>query len=385
MICLKCKKEMPDGALFCPWCGVAQEVKAKKRKKRKNANGFGSVYFNGVSWVAERTLGYKTFIIDGKPKKKRLSEKKKGFKTSRDANLYLVPLITKGKKKIIDTMALLHTIYTASQKYKKLGSKKGAYKKAWERMKPIHNIPVDIVTIQDLRDLVEGLNYYPAKDIKDLTSNLYKIAVAEGQVQTNLAPFIELPELDAEETVPWNEQEIEILWRLYAKGNRIAMACLIMIYSGMMPGELFICEEHMINYEEHTITGCGLKTKKRKETPIVFPDFVSPVLRDLASTSPSRIGRILGMAEDNFYAEFKALKEGNGIRDAIRPYSGRHSTQTALAVKNVAPGVIVEIMRQKNYKTSLDHYNNIQTKDLVAALNQLRQPELESSEGVTGE
>lgn len=51
-----------------------------------------------------------------------------------------------------------------------------------------------------------------------------------------------------------------------------------MIYSGMMPGELMQAEKKMTHWDTQEIIGCGLKTKKRKETPIVIADIVVPVL-----------------------------------------------------------------------------------------------------------
>ena len=33
MFCVKCKKELPDGAVFCPWCGRRQiPVRARRRR-----------------------------------------------------------------------------------------------------------------------------------------------------------------------------------------------------------------------------------------------------------------------------------------------------------------------------------------------------------------
>lgn len=40
--CVKCKKEIPDGSLFCCWCGRRQQDTQKKSLKR--ANGTGTVY-----------------------------------------------------------------------------------------------------------------------------------------------------------------------------------------------------------------------------------------------------------------------------------------------------------------------------------------------------
>ena len=63
MQCLKCKKEIPPDALFCPWCGRRQQPEARKALKRPN--GTGSVYkLSGRRtrpWIATRNkvvVGY---------------------------------------------------------------------------------------------------------------------------------------------------------------------------------------------------------------------------------------------------------------------------------------------------------------------------------------
>ena len=61
--CIKCKKEIPDGATFCPWCGKRQSPEPRKALKR--ANGTGTVYkLQGRRtrpWVAAKSgiiIGY---------------------------------------------------------------------------------------------------------------------------------------------------------------------------------------------------------------------------------------------------------------------------------------------------------------------------------------
>ena len=43
MECIKCKKEIPDGAPYCCWCGKKQEA----RRNRARGNGQGSAYQRG--------------------------------------------------------------------------------------------------------------------------------------------------------------------------------------------------------------------------------------------------------------------------------------------------------------------------------------------------
>ncbi len=195
---------------------MRREAGQKRQKKRTHGNGLGSVYSIGTSWMAERTIGWQAVEKeDGSFKKIRISERKAGFPTKREAQQYLNELFQKQQPsgKAVNTIAELYEMYRASFGFERLSKdKQGAYKKAYERIASLKDHKIDLVGIQALRDIISGLNYYPAKYIKDLMSHLYKIAVAEGQVQTNLSQFIELPELYAEETTPWNEDETKALW-----------------------------------------------------------------------------------------------------------------------------------------------------------------------------
>lgn len=381
--CIKCAKAIPDGAPFCPWCGARQV--ARQTKKRTHGNGMGTVYHTGSSWRAEWTISNELVVADGVGKVVRHRKRKDGFTTKRAASEYLAQALRELKtpvshKKQQKTIAELYDEYAAAgfpsvKKKGKIGAtKQTAYKIAYaKRISPaIGHLPIDQVIISDLDTMVDPLTYYQAKDCKDLLSVLFNRAIAEGYITVNLTDFVTLPEQVSEEVTPWSTEEIEKLWTAWDKGNRIAASNLLMIYTGMMPGELFNLKESMIHWDINQIIGAGMKTSERKEKPIVFPDFIAPVLHDLCDTSTSLQGFVLGMSRDNYYAAFTKMKTDLGIRPEVRPYSGRHSTHVSLAVRNVAPALIVKIMRQRNYKTSIRHYNQIDQEQLVTALNTLK-------------
>lgn len=191
--------------------------------------------------------------------------------------------------------------------------------------------------------------YYPAKDIKTLLSHLYTRAAAQEDVRSNLAEFIVLPELEEEEQKPFDEDDLRKFWKDYGDGNKMTGYILLMIYSGMMPGELHRCTKDMINWEEQQIVGCGLKTKKRKETPIMVADFIIPVLQDLCVYSYT--DRLFVNFFENFYSDFHEALERCEIEDRT-PYACRHTTATALSLGNIAPAVIQEIMRHTKFSTT---------------------------------
>jgi integrase len=382
--CIKCKKDVPQGAPFCPWCGTKQSE--RKQKKRTHGNGQGTVYHAGTSWRAEWTISNEIIIQDdGKVKIKRNRKTKSGFASKKAAQEFLntallqLSMPTEYKKKVKTVSDLFDDYKEAgmpsARKKGKIGkTKQSAYQIAYtKRIKPVlGSIPIDQVQINDLIKLAENLSYYQAKDCKDLLSVLYNRAIAEGYTQTNLTDFMTLPENQSDEVTPWTTQEIEKLWYAWGNGDRIAASNLVMVYTGMMPGELLSLKKSMISWEENQIIGAGMKTNERKQKPITFPDFIKPVLQDLCETSTSKMGYVLGMNKDNYYIAFREMKSQLGIREEVRPYSGRHSTHVSLAVKGVAPALIVKIMRQRNYKTSLSHYNQIEHDELLSALNTLK-------------
>ena len=242
---------------------------------------------------------------------------------------------------------------------------------AWKKLSSLADVEIDKINIEMLQNCIDkkANTYYPAKDMKTILSHLFKRAVAEGNARTNLAEFIRLPSLEEKEMQPFFEDELKKLWDAYGSGDRFIGFILLMVYSGMMPGELLTMKADMIDWEKNEINGCGLKTKKRKQTPIVFPNMIGPVLSDLAENSKSKIGYLVGMNRDNFYKEYHAALQRAGVRN-LPPYSCRHTTATALALGNIAPSVIQEVMRHTKFSTT-QRYIHPDTKSAHDAVNAL--------------
>lgn len=337
--------EIPDNSNFCLVCGAKQEI---KQRSKQRGNGQGSAIKRGASWYAVWT---ESSYIDDNGKLHQKRKWKGGFKSKTAALAFAAKPTTEEKKS--PTLRYYWNNYEKTGFQKLSNSKRCAYKIAWKRLEKIAEKQMQDLTIEDLQNCIDTNveTYYPAKDMRDLISALYKRAVAEGNARINLAPFITLPSLNEKEIEAFNEEELQKMWTAYGNGDRIMGCVLLMTYSGMMPGELFKAKDYMVDWDKCEIVGCAIKTKKRKETPIVFPDILAPVILDLIQTSQSKEGYILGLNRDNFYTLYHQSIKKAGIRD-LNPYSCRHTTATALALGNIAPSVIQEVMRHTKFATT---------------------------------
>ena len=369
MICTKCKQETVQGAIFCPWCGKKLTA-TKKARVKSRGNGTGTAFKRGSTWTAQVVYD-RVWVADDKPLK-RLTRSKGGFK-SRDEALRYCPILKNGPQKADLAPPLSHYWETYKEgAYKALSaSKQQAYRTAWKKLDPIKDTRIDQLTVADLQKLVSEKcsSYYTTRDVRTLLISLFRIAAAEGYARQEIPTFIQLPSLEETEQTPFSETEQKALWKLYESGDLRAAVPLLMIYTGMMPGEAMRLRVDQIDIEGHRIHGAGMKTKIRKQSDIVLAESIIPLVQDLIDhAQPS--GYIWKRNEDLWYAEYHAVLKDAGCRD-LPPYSCRHTTATALAVtKNIAPQTVKKVMRWSTAKM-LDRYAHPDEKDALAAVNAL--------------
>ena len=102
---------------------------------------------------------------------------------------------------------------------------------------------------------------------------------------------------------------------------------------------------------------------------MVFPDFLAPVLKELCEESNSRVGNVCCINKDNFYARYYECLALAGVR-RLTPYACRHTTATALAMKNIDPFTIKEVMRHSKITTT-QKYVHPNMQGMIDAVNQI--------------
>ena len=335
----------------------------------------GCAYRRGKTWTSCVTLDW-VFPEDPGSPKKPIRRTRGGFPDKKSAIAFCPVLKAGGHEKPAESPRLSSYWKTYSEgNMKKISKgKQSAYRTAWKKLKPLHDVRVDAITVDLLQKVIDNAchTFDPAKDCKNLMSNLFEMAARDRLVVRDLPSFISLPEHIETEPIPFNKEEQQKIWKAYDDGDRRAAAHLLMIYTGMMPGEAMLLKVENINLKERIIIRAGLKTKVRKRTPVVLADCILPVVEDLIEHAmPS--GYIWKRNEKAWYENYYSVLEEAGCRK-LPPYSCRHTTATALAVdQNVAPQTVKKIMRWSTVKM-LDHYAHPQTEDAIAGVNQIARP-----------
>ena len=302
-----------------------------------------------------------------------IKKTKSGFKRREDALAYCQTMKNGHQKPAVAPTLTKYWSTFQNGKYAALSpSKQQAYRTAWKKLADISNVSIDQITVADLQDLVakKCSSYYTARDVRTLLISLFRIAAADGYVRQEIPTFIQLPALEETEQTPFSETEQKALWKQYEKPDIRAAVPLLMIYTGMMPGEAMKLRADQIDIEGRRIHGAGMKTKVRKQTDIVLADDIVPLVQDLIDHSqPS--GYIWKRDEKEWYENYHSVLKDAGCRD-LPPYSCRHTTATALAVtKNIAPQTVRKVMRWSTARM-LDRYAHPDQADALEAVNTLK-------------
>ncbi len=370
MQCRKCGKDNPDGAPFCCWCGLRQVA---SRAPRKRGNGSGTAIKRGTTWTARVTVG--RLVAEGKTKLVRRT--KGGFKTKTEALAYCVKLAEQKRTVRCPSLDEYWQLYYGGEMEKLSESKRTAYKIAYNKLGDIRHQTISEITISQLQRVMHAScpTYYPARDLKSLLMHLYRLAAVDGNANAQLPSLLDLPSLVEEGAFPFGESEQIALWRSYEAGDRSAAIPLIMIYTGMMPGEMRRLTSAMIDFDQRTIMGVGLKTKTRRQSSVILPDVILPVLEDI---SQGVEGLLYPITETAFYDRYYAALEAAGITRHLTPYSCRHTTATALAIdNNVAPHTLMRVMRWGSTRMA-DRYIHPSDDAARAAANTMQKPLLDT-------
>ena len=148
--CRKCRVQIPDGAKFCPACGAKQDL---QRRPKSRGNGTGSVYkLPNETWIAVKVLRRE---IDEHGKSHRITVSKSGFRTKKEALLYLPNLNQQTKREKQQSITFKQLFDKWEPTHKKSKSTMDCYRAAMKHFRPAWNEPMRDITVDDLQECMD--------------------------------------------------------------------------------------------------------------------------------------------------------------------------------------------------------------------------------------
>lgn len=281
MACRKCRAEIPQDAIYCPYCGIKQERPTRKPKTRPN--GTGTAYRRGKTYTAKVTVGYETVVgEDGRPRKRQVRITKGGFKKKSDALEYCQQL----KKQFQESGRTVKTQMTMRQVYdawlpahsKRVGkSTMDCYKAAWKYFAPLHDVTFAEIDLDDLQECVDECEKgkRTKENMKALAGLLMKWAIPRHQTDLNYAEYLNTGN-DAKGThPPFTQEQVELI-RKQIGVTPYAEYVYILIYTGFRPSEMFnLTSDSLVN----GVLFGGAKTKAGKGRAVPVNPKISPYLQ----------------------------------------------------------------------------------------------------------
>lgn len=382
MLCVKCKKDIPDGAPFCCWCGRKQT--AEQKRTRRRAHGMGTIRKDpryASPWIAVAP-----------PVIKGTNGRYVGaYKTRREAEQALEAYLNEKRPDLYNVT--LDTIYELwSDKHFETLSASGVqgYKAAYKSIAELSRQRMRDLKTADFQRCIDiqaatGASRSKCEKIRQLCSQLCKFAMQNDIIGKNYAEFVKLPKEEKKEKQIFTAEDRAVLWEHTA--DKRVQIILTMIYTGFRIGEICALKPSDV-YDGYMIG--GEKTEAGKNRIVPFPQSVPEIEQFVRSwLIDCTTETILGVSTEYFrkyqfypcLAELglispptKSPKTGKDmyINPRLTPHSTRHTFASLSATAGMPPEILQKIIGHADYATTADIYVHQDIAALSAGMGMIK-------------
>lgn len=355
--CKKCRKELPEEASFCPWCGSDQKPHPKRRG-------------NGQGTIIREVNGTYTAVATSYANYKRETRKKRGFIRKKDAADWLASVNFALPSRPAVTFKELYEewspLYFAQVSDKRAAIMRGVFAKCSR----LYNMRWVDIGVRHMQQLIneQPETYYPRRDMKVLFSLMGQYAIISGYADRDFSGALKLPPKVAPHKEPFTPEEVDLLWQDYARtSDPYTGAALVMIYTGMRVGELTQATPEMVHLDDGYMMG-GRKTEAGITGEIILVPVIRPLVQRLIVE-----GGLPRVSDTAFRSHYERALARAGTRPHTI-HECRHTTATALALAGVQPAIISGIMRHTSYAQTMD-YTHVSRAAKLEAITSTLHPE----------
>jgi len=338
----------------------------------KNPNGYGSVFKmpgrRRNPWAARVTAGWQ-------------GEKQQfqylGFRaTKREAQELLArhhinPISPKANM----TLEKLYDEWSA-QKYPKISkSTADNYRAAWNYLKVDAKVSMKEYRTAHIQRVLDqchkdGMSKSSLQKIRTLAVMLCNHAMKDDIVNKNYAKLVETPRVEENKRRRFSDLDIQQLW----KNVDVPWVdtILIMIYTGMRPGEMLKLTRFSVDFNQQIITG-GIKTEAGKDRIIPIHPKILPLVKkwhdkggDALICENGRPIKLKRYREYFFCPTLEQLK-----LPKLTPHCCRHTFASMMSDAGADPKEIQEIIGHASYATTADIYTHKDIAKLAEAVRKI--------------
>ena len=360
--CIKCKAELPEGAVFCYLCGKRQ---VQARRHRKRANGSGTIYKmpgnRANPWGAKKN---NVFIGS--------------FKTYAAAQKALERLTDVDVTDRYNlTFQQIYELWRPVHAREVTKSQMGCYVTAFNQASALHGRKFRTLRKSDFQAVIlameeAGKSKSTCEKVLQLFGQLSKWAMDEGIVNQNHAKNVKTTAAQKSTMVSFTDEQIKAIQHAHSRARSIV---LILIASGARPNELFKVPLADC-YDNYFIGGSKTQAGMRRAT-VVSDIGLSAYQELLEAARAAGAERLIDAYAGNHDAvnfrkrDFKQLMDEIGCV-GMTPYHCRHTFSTRAVKAGVTPQMLSRMMGHADIKTADKHYTHLDVEDILREIRKVK-------------
>lgn len=365
MICTRCKRTIPDDAVFCCYCGVRMEgAPAAQRRRRRRPRGTGSVWKDARNksrpFVAVAADGTRIGTFGTSSEAVKALDDVNASKISPERQTYTLA-------DVYDRWSELH--------YPKITVKaQQTYANAYRKAAVLHDRRIAELKTEDYQRVLSqmmaaGASRSLCEKERQLFSQLCQYAINQDIIHTNYSTALVLPEASAPKTRVLSADEVQAIRNTAddARLGETARIALTLIYTGMRLNELLTARRENVHADEGYLIG-GEKTEAGRDRVIpLHPDIMPYILQWLdGNDTPYLIPSKYGLPRDhnNVRKSFNSLMRKLGI-EGVTPHTCRHTAATKFAAAGLPPEITKQILGHADITTTLNIYTHPDVQNLI--------------------